>query len=381
MKMIFLHLPKCAGTSVLKFLAAAAGAERVAPHLGRVPAYVGVHCLKEFDVVCGHFTGRVFHHEFAEIRHAVVLRHPVERFLSAYFFLRDTVAKTTPASGLSQLVTRLSLGEIVQSRDPLAEVMLANPMTRRLAAVHHSPVVADVSLERAAANLQGFEVVGTAEDLDGFFSDMATMLGVARPDQAFHERRSTTRQRAEEIAPDVRGILHERLSLDMALWHAARELVAARRQGSACSHSGSSLPAAPKRGGIEVSKRLVTARSSGGAVSLEFEIASKTVRDELTISLALRIASTDVVIATRVYPRQLSVSPGERYRLALGLRLPFETGLFTVDIAITGGWPEADPLYAEVRRFASIYVQNAVAVPSDSLVMVDWQLDLAAKLD
>jgi hypothetical protein len=97
MKLVFLHLPKTAGQSVHNWLVAIVGREGVAPCRVNTQLWpMSVAELRSFSLVSGHLDWSLLDCVEAPKFVFTVLRKPVDRILSFYFFLRSEAQKLSP---------------------------------------------------------------------------------------------------------------------------------------------------------------------------------------------------------------------------------------------------------------------------------------------
>src|SRR5271156_1665715 len=88
LKIVFDHLAKTAGSSARRFFADSVGDDRISsPLAGYVLDHL--HLLEQFDVLQGHFHGRVLYKIHPNVKYVTILRHPIERFLSYYYYARS----------------------------------------------------------------------------------------------------------------------------------------------------------------------------------------------------------------------------------------------------------------------------------------------------
>jgi hypothetical protein len=98
MKIVFLHIPKTAGQSVHAALVNAFGEEATCPARvnTQLSAY-SISALNRYQVFSGHFDWSMLDCIKGPKYVFTVLREPMDRILSFYFFLRDEAARLSPA--------------------------------------------------------------------------------------------------------------------------------------------------------------------------------------------------------------------------------------------------------------------------------------------
>jgi Sulfotransferase family len=174
-RIVHLHIPKTAGTAFRKaFEQAAVGNLRIFPYYEE-RKYAGVDA-SQYDFFSGHIGFKTATQLGGQI--ITVLRNPVDRFVSIYYFWRQLFERGTDRSHRMLLANKYPLSEFVKIRDePLLAEALYNTMTWQIA---HGTSLAlrrelremgkteDDVLQLALANLSTFSLVGVQEKLGLF---------------------------------------------------------------------------------------------------------------------------------------------------------------------------------------------------------------------
>ncbi len=192
--------------------------------------------FEHFDVISGHFHGQVLVHPHPDFRYITLLRHPVDRIVSGYYFLRSSQFETTDYPHVVA-ARSMSLIEYVSQKTGAAVDALESNMTLHYAAARGAFISSGDLLSAALANIMRYDVVGVVEDLPGFFERLCRRFGWPSPGDAFLENRTTERPSLDAIDPEVRAIIETRNSLDIALYDAVVK-IAARTGGFALAHPG-----------------------------------------------------------------------------------------------------------------------------------------------
>ncbi len=227
-RIIHLHIPKTAGTAFRSaFEKAAGGKLRVCPHFNeRRLADID---QSQYDFFSGHFGFKTATELGGEI--ITVLRNPVDRFVSVYYFWRRLYEKGIEKSVRTDLATRYPLSEFVKIRDePSLLGALHNTMTWQIARgtsfTHRRELRAegkteDDIVQLALANLATFSLVGIQEKLESFAEAMAKKFAVTLNIKKVNV--AAARPVAEDIGTATINGIREWSSMDFQVYeHVAR---------------------------------------------------------------------------------------------------------------------------------------------------------------
>jgi len=221
--LIFLHLPKTAGTTLAHILARQYGDAAVlrlydSTDGEELATYPTAH-LDTFRVIMGHFSFGAHRFLAAQPPYVTVLREPISRVASHYYFVRRS-----PTHYLYEAARRLSLSEFVLacgSEEP------NNDQTRLLAGDERvtGPIRSGQHLLAAAKQhlREHFVVTGLTEEFDRSILLMKRALGWKAP--PFYARENVSRRRAAPTLPtETLRVVVEHNRLDLDLYQYAREL-------------------------------------------------------------------------------------------------------------------------------------------------------------
>ncbi len=246
-RIVFLHLFKCGGTTVIERLRSRLGAGAVL-HVKDVHAFdaslrQNPATLSDRKAVVGHLSLPILEAHFADWAWVTVLRDPVDRMLSQYHHFRREAgasgATGEEADGDHGFRVRFcaenDLLAFATSEDPRLTVYTRNYMTRKLAGVvrRRRSQLGDKARATAIANLPRFAAVGTTDTLDdGFLPALDGMMGRRanlvdrlRPRANVSAARQGRRPPLDEAA--LEAILAHNAA-DVALYAAARWFDATR---------------------------------------------------------------------------------------------------------------------------------------------------------
>ena len=258
--LVFVHIPKAAGKTLAKILhrhygddfVGGGGEDRQAPlgmraapnvfsRLDQVDAQLrSIASMSNVRAIAGHITFGLHDRLPVNARYITLLREPVERTLSHYFFFVQPPGKRAGRAGkgfvppwLPQPSPDLTLDESLTERGYIPD----NLQTRMLCGLvsPYDPLPPD-ALERAKLNLrERFAFVGTTERFAEFLAllnlDLEWPTVACKPANVNRHR-----PRKRDIPPNVVRLVEERNTLDRELHAYAEELLTER-----LAHAGPEL--------------------------------------------------------------------------------------------------------------------------------------------
>lgn len=223
---IFYHLPKTAGTSFRAALCAGFGEGRVSDPF---PAFVTTpeqaEALSAFDVVSGHISHGDVVRFFPGARTFTILRDPVDRCLSWYYYARSvplTVHPDVAAAHENDVDAFFSLPPAVTFRN------VFNRQVRQLGDhVLNTEVDMDAALAQAKRTLEACVWIGRQETLDADMVRLGTVFPQMAGVTAGTLNVTPERPGVTEIAPELREKIAGFNRYDTELYAFAEALLAA----------------------------------------------------------------------------------------------------------------------------------------------------------
>jgi hypothetical protein len=223
--LIFIHIPKAAG-STLQQIVHRQFPESKTFHFDPLDPKASVQKLKsmprekrsELECISGHMPFGMHKYLPQPATYITMLRDPVERMLSFYFYIRRTQIHYLHDTVVSR---DMSLEEVMKSN---LTSELDNDQTRRLSGLSTGDAVADwfkiggAALDQAKKNIKDFfSVVGVTEKFDESVLLMKRRLGWKN---IFYRRQnvSLSRPAESEVHPSILDVIRKRNYYDIQLY-------------------------------------------------------------------------------------------------------------------------------------------------------------------
>lgn len=201
--LFFIHLPKTAGTTMLEMVTKEyAETERELLYHNEKEMEEKLRLDEEGRIKCvyGHYFFGLHSHVTRPYTYATILRHPIDRLLSLYYFKQPEI--------------QMSITAFLASDFP----QVSNNMTQYLAG-------GSVDLGRAKENLQKhFSVIGLTERFAESVYLLKSTFGWTQIDSLWKSNVTPNRPHQEEISPEVIEIIKAQNELDLELYTFAKTL-------------------------------------------------------------------------------------------------------------------------------------------------------------
>lgn len=243
-RLVFLHVPRTGGTSLHHHLAAHFAPHEICPErFSRLDQY-SPDQLGNWRFFSGHFNADEIRRIPGPLFIVTILRNPIERLLSNYYFWKRQRPETIEKHRLDgpRLIKGGNLADFLRSNHGEVLDSTHNMMTRRLAGqVYAWPdgswrarmgevgfAVTDLQIvHRALGNLLSFDAYGDISALQDLYLRIAQVYGM--PLLTSLERLNTRETvdakmeavEAEEVTPEIREILEKRTRLDSIVYNLA----------------------------------------------------------------------------------------------------------------------------------------------------------------
>lgn len=214
----FLHIPKTAGTSIHEYLEQLTGGFYFLQYGAELSVPLS-SSLSRYPSVGGHLRmADITSHLDPFVLAFTVMREPLDRFLSLYYFLREP--QQSDRDPMVRLARTNTLEQLTQSTNPLVAYM-ANQQSYFLSALPPPASMAEHT-QSAIASLDRFHVVGFLDTLAEDLNRLAQASGAAVIPTLKHLNKTSSRENTATISPELMQRVRHLVRFDEELCAAAR---------------------------------------------------------------------------------------------------------------------------------------------------------------
>jgi hypothetical protein len=244
--LVFLHLPKTGGTTLHHHFSTHFTPEETCPERHSNLKSYNVDELRQWRFFSGHFNADEIRQIPRPLFVVTVLRDPIDRLLSNYYFWKRHKVDYIEQNGLValQITKNGSLLDFLQSDHPHIFQHTVNFMTTRLAGdvlstpdgyalIQDSEQVGWLSeaqlVNRALKSILSFDVIGDISQLTDIYARVAEVFGmsplteVVRLNTREDEHELMDPCTPEPITPETLSLLEEKTRLDRVVYELSRE--------------------------------------------------------------------------------------------------------------------------------------------------------------
>lgn len=229
-KLLFDHFPKTGGTSLVSILVKIIGESNMAQVYGD-NARLACERLKDAQVVAGHmsfFPGEILCPDRYSL---TLLRHPVDRVISAYNFFRNNSNAFVTTN--THLAKKMDFETYLDCDDSLVRDFVSNAQTN-----HYSPLGYDGTgalseeqkLAAAKSALEKYDLVGVVDDYADFVDVLCFEQKFSPVLNIPVENKTVNRQKYRDIPSHVLARLKSLNELDIELYEHAKKLSQSHRR-------------------------------------------------------------------------------------------------------------------------------------------------------
>ena len=231
-KIVFDHFPKTGGRTIYHLLKQFVGAERISLFAENVPLGNYLKSNRRFDVISGHFHPHpgAFNTSFFWI---TILRNPLDRVLSEYYFFRENVSLTPGKMPVYVTFAKNhDFAEYINYPDFFGSTQNAQAKHFASYVTRDTGSLSDDDLYQAAHNaLNQFDIVGVTNKLDDFLICLCYENNWKLPDEIPRINVTNKRVSVQELPPEIKKQLEHQNHIDQRLFSEAQSLLGRKKWG------------------------------------------------------------------------------------------------------------------------------------------------------
>ena len=389
---VFDHIPRTAGTSVKAALARAIGESGEIAETSCSHAALLSMARPARRFVASHlwfYPGEILSPDFL---YATLLREPVDRFLSQYFFFRAHREQVLSGAITDPDVVAAASGDLdTYIADPERARSFTNVQARHFAwRVCDAPQTLDDKslLDAAIASLDEFDLVGVSPEAQSFLDAYCDLLSVPR--QTIERLNAARKRTGVPMSTTSAEQLWQRNMVDTALYNWARKRSAGRR--FARTRRSAPQPSTADFGSGRI--RIMTSRcsgidsespvvSTGEAIVVRLACRSSVEESDLTVGIAVRDERGTLVYGTnsRRLGTPVAVAKASTFDFSFLVDGQHRAGKYHVTLAIHKGLSHEEGCYHWRDGAASFLVLPEIPrrepqVKSDGALRAGRRLDV-----
>src|SRR5581483_294700 len=221
-KYLFHHVMKCGGTSLRHIFENILGHSNVLWAVDRELS-LSPASFSHPTLIGGHFPHLFGSYFYADRYYISMLRHPIDRVLSHYFFYKNNIRATNISIKKTQ---SLSLSEFIHSEDPDIISYLSDFQTKTFAYLDPSVcnLTKDELLKKAQEHLSRFDFVGLYEELSDSVDFCCLRFGFPPVPDIPRENVTKDRKFNHDLSQDLLKKLTKRNEVDLEFYETAKNL-------------------------------------------------------------------------------------------------------------------------------------------------------------
>jgi Wzt C-terminal domain/Sulfotransferase family len=406
--LLYLHIPKTAGTTFASFLSRNVGFDNCSDGLNQIKWHDALARYSDYKLISGHLDATIGDQLPPDRDSLVILREPLDRFLSNFFFQSSDVSDT-PLSFRSA-ISNIDLNSYIETltSSERETLNLQTAMLYPLGTSGPPPHSWEAKVAAAKRALDNFQMVGIQSDVEDFAAMVASRMGWAIAGDIGYANVTSRRIAADDLTNDQKRRLRGLLEPDSEVYaHARSRFFQDRRNvlrlagaSDAVRATGAEIPSStpgssesaansalgPVGGTIEYGNRHVeilaveaTGELSGPGNMLTGELITLTVRfqahqpaEDFTVGFSIKDRRGGTLFGsnTRLEGARYEISAGT-YTAVFQFLNRFGEGSYFIDVELHKGRSLLDEAYHSRRSAARFDVVGRTGAYFEGALLLD----------
>lgn len=228
--LVFTHIPRTAGTSIRAYISQRIQRFKFIDGFSEL-SFMNDEEINKFDFIATHCGYGLFNRIRKDHKKLIILREPVERILSHYYYLRELKDNVSYSSHYAK---NLSVEDFIMEENPAVSVAIENTQTWHLLDdknLHfrnrHKKLSDQQKIDIALQNLEKYDFVGFTDRIGGLFTTLCNFYGW--PIGPFPHLAQSNKRSGSNVDRSVIEKINAKVALDLVLYRKADQKYGTRQ--------------------------------------------------------------------------------------------------------------------------------------------------------
>lgn len=230
--LIFTHIPRTGGTTLRSIISGHIKNFRFIDSFSEF-SFINDEELNSYNFIATHCGYGIFNRISRSHKKVIILRDPIERVISHYFYLRNLEDNVSYSSYYAK---KLSIQEFIEENNPAVQISLNNTQTWHLVKdkniffrKNYQNKTNSEILDIAIDHLKTYDFIGITNDLSSVLLELNQAYGWDEVIQELPHMRESHKPDINEIDEKTINSISKKVDLDVYVYNKTKEILKARR--------------------------------------------------------------------------------------------------------------------------------------------------------